>query len=146
MATSLSTSPQIKDDYAPIDVLMLRAIRRYGDMSPSTTDAENVNMFIDYANSVLDDVMEHPYWEKGYTIPTYKHSTESRPVPDALMLAGLLAKYAIDKTSVKAAKYEADYYKRLNQSLLRTKFGVGATFSMIPMDYTDSSQTIPGVD
>jgi hypothetical protein len=103
-------------------------------------------MFLGYANSVLDDVMEHPYWEKGYEIPYYNHTTERRPVPDALITQGILAKYAIDKTSVKAAKYEADYYKRLNQSLMRAKFGVGASFSLMPVDYTDSAQTIPGVD
>lgn len=142
----ISTSPQIKDENSSLETLALRALRRYGEMSPSTVDAETILMFMDYANNVLDDVMEHPYWQKGYEVPYYIHVTQSRPVPDSLLLAGLIAKYALDQTSAKSQKYEGDYYKRLNQMLARAKFGVGATFELMPVDYTDSAQTIPGVN
>jgi len=142
---SYSTSPQITDDNAPLDVLTLRALRRYGEMSPSTVDAETTIMFMDYANSILDDVMEHPYWKKGVELPYYKHQTEKRAVPDTLMLAGLIAKYAFDQSSAKAQKYEADYYKRLNQALARVKFGVGAEFEMVALDYDNKGTDTPGV-
>ncbi len=82
MATRKSTSPQITSPYAPLEQLVLRALRRYGEMSPSTMDADTMLEFIDYANSVLDDVMGHPYWTKGVTIPYYTHQTDCRPVPD----------------------------------------------------------------
>lgn len=102
---------------------------------------------MDYANSVLDDVMEHPYWQKGVVIPYYNHTTEVRQVPDTLMQAGLLARLSIDQMSQKSQRYEADYYKRLNQALARTKFGVGAEFSMQVLDYptTVGSTGTPGV-
>jgi len=129
-----STSPQIVDESAPLDALTLRALRRYGEMSPSTMDAETMLMFMDYANAILDDVMEHPYWKKGVVIPYYNHTTEARNVPDALIITGLLAKYAMDQDSKKAAVYGSDYLKRLNQSLTREKFGVGAQFSMQAVD------------
>lgn len=144
MATS--TSPQITDKYAPLDVLTLRALRRYGEMAPSTVDGETTIMFMDYANSILDDIMEHPYWQKGVELAYYTHQTETRPVPDTLLLAGLIAKYALDQASAKAQRYEADYYKRLNQVLARVKFGVGATFEMVATDYENPLQTIPGVN
>lgn len=143
MATS--TSPQIADDFAPLDALVLRTLRRYGEMSPSTTDAEAMLMFMDYANAIVDDVMEHPYWQKGVGIPYYNHTTEKRSVPDNIMIAGLLAKYAFDKSSQKAGKYEQDYYKRLNQVLARVKFGVGAEFSIQVIDYSGGTDVIPGV-
>lgn len=145
MTTTPSTSTQITDEYAPLDVLALRALRRYGESSPSTVDAETMLMFMDYANSVLDDVMEHPYWKKGVEIPYYNHITERRNIPDNIMLLGLLAKYAADQTSAKAQRYEMEYFKRLNQILFRTRFGVGAQFEMQVVDYGDKTVDDPGV-
>jgi hypothetical protein len=146
MATT-STSIQIVDGYSPIDVLTARVLKRYGESSPSTLDADTFLTFMDYANSVLDDVMEHPYWKKGVVIPYYNHQTERRDVPDSLMQAGLLARFSVDQMSQKSPRYEADYFKRLNQVLTRTKFGVGAEFSMQTLDYptTVGSTGIPGV-
>lgn len=115
-------------------------------MSPSTVDAETTLMFMDYANSVLDDVMEHPYWKKGVSISYYTHQSEIREIPDNIMLLGILSKYAVDQTSAKAQRYEQDYYKRLNQVLTRVKFGVGATFEMMAVDYPDQDQEIQGVN
>lgn len=115
-------------------------------MSPSTVDAETTLMFMDYANSVLDDVMEHPYWKQGVVVPYYNHQSEIRDIPDNIMLLGILAKYAVDKTSAKAQRYEMDYFKRLNQVLTRVKFGVGATFEMTAVDYPNYDQEIPGVN
>lgn len=143
--TNSSTSQQIKDSYSPLDALALRALRRYGEMSPSTKDAETMLMFMDYANAVLDDIMAHPYWTKGYELAYYQHTTESRPVPDTLLLTGLLSKYSIDQTSAKAAKYEQDYFATLNKVLARVRFGVGAEFQLMGVDYVDTTQTTPGV-
>jgi len=103
-------------------------------MSPSTMDAETMLMFMDYANSVIDDLMEHPYWTKGVSVPYFTHTTQTRPVPDTVLLAGLISKYAIDQDSKKANVYNTDYLKRLNQVMARTKFGVGAEFSMQAVD------------
>ncbi len=132
---ALSTTPQITDTSSPLEALVLRALRRYGEMSPSTKDAETILMFMDYANSILDDVMAHPYWQKGVVIPYYSHHTERRPVPDTVVLSGLIALYSVDQTSAKAKSYLADYYNRLNQVLSRVKFGVGAQFEMQATDY-----------
>ena len=112
-------------------------------MAPSTADAETILSFLDYANMVLDDVMSHPYWKKGVEIPYYNHQTEVRDVPDTIMQTGILAKMAVDKQSVKAQRYEADYYNRLNQVMARIKFGVGAQFELTAVDYgtTPSSGT-----
>jgi hypothetical protein len=139
------TSVQIVDGNSPLETLALRVLRRYGEGSPSTLDADTMLMFVDYGNMVLDDMMAHPYWEKGVSLPYYQHQQQVRSVPDQLLMAGLLAKYAIDKASSKAPRYEADYYMRLNQVLARVKFGVGAQFEMQAVDYGDPTATNPGV-
>lgn len=129
-----STSPQIVNPYAPLEQLSLRAIKRYGEMAASTVEGEVQMMFIDYANSILDDIMQHPYWEKGKEITYYTHQTEARAVPDTVMVAGLLAKFSVDQESKKAGQYIGEYYLRLNQVLARWKFGVGAEFEMQAVD------------
>lgn len=126
-------------------MLALRALRRYGDMSPSTTDGETALMFMDYANSVLDDIMEHPYWDKGVTLSYYSHPTEKSAVPDTVMLAGLIYRYALDQGSTKTKVYEAEYFRRMNQVMARRKFGVGAEFVMQVVDREDSSAETKGV-
>lgn len=135
MATKKSTSPQIVSPYAPLEQLSLRAIKRYGEMAASTVEGEVQLMFVDYANTILDDIMAHPYWTKGKEIPYYTHQTDVRPVPDNMMVAGLLAKFSADQESKKAGLYMGEYFKSLNQLLARWKFGVGPEFSMQTVDY-----------
>jgi hypothetical protein len=129
-----STSPQIVNPYAPLEQLVLRVIKRYGEMAASTVEGETIQMFIDYANSILDDIMSHPYWTKGQEISYYTHQTEWRAVPDTVMVAGLLAKFSSDQESKKAQVYLGEYYLRLNQVLARWKFGVGAQFELQAVD------------
>ena len=135
MVTKKSTSPQIANPYAPLEQLSLRALQRYGEMSASTVEGEVQLMFLEYANSVLEDIMAHPYWTKGVDIPYYLHQTDARPVPDVVMVAGLLARFASDQESKKAGFYAGEYYVKLNQILARLKFGVGAEFEMQQIDY-----------
>ena len=115
----------------------MRALRRYGEMSPTTLDGDTFLTFIDYANSVLDDVMAHPYWQKGVTIPYYTHQTDCRPVPDHVVLTGILSRFAADSESKKAQQYVGEYYLRLNQLMARERFGVGAEFEMQAVDYPE---------
>lgn len=140
-----STSPHIRDENSPLEQLALRALRRYGDMSPSTSDADTMLMFVDYGNSVLDDLMAHPYWKKGVAIPYYKHQQDARPIPDHVLLSGMLFKYAFDRESRKAQGYQSAYYSTMNTVMARVKFGVGAEFKFQAVDYSDGEAAIPGV-
>ena len=135
MAQKKSTSPHIVNPYAPLEQLTLTALKRYGEMSASTVEGEVQLMFLDYANTILDDVMAHPYWPVGQEVQYYNHQTEARGVPDTVMVAGLLAKFSMDQESRKAGKYEAEYYNRLNQVLARWKFGVSKSFELMAVDY-----------
>ena len=136
MATKKSSYPHIANPFAPLEQLSLRVLNRYGEMSASTVEGEVQLMFLDYANSVLDDVMGHPYWTKGVEIPYYTHQTDARPVPDGVMVAGLLARFASDQESSKAGNYAGEYYQKMNQVLARSKFGVGAEFELQQVDST----------
>ena len=128
------TSPHIRDEFSPMENLAMRALRRFGEGAPSTMDAETMIMFIDFANAVIDDILEHPYWDKT-PLPYYQHQSEFRAIPDTLMLAGLLSKYSVDQASQRAQRYELEYHKRMNQVLLRRKYGPNASFELQAVDY-----------
>jgi hypothetical protein len=117
-------------------------------MAPSTVDGETSMMFMDYANAVVDDVLSHPYWQTGVDVPYYNHITERRGIPDTILLAGLVARYALDKSSKKAQAYEMEYNKRMNQVLARTRFGASPVFEVQVIDYNTntSGSSDPGVN
>lgn len=131
MAESVSPiSPHIGDGLtSPLSVLTNRALRRYGEWNASTVDAETLSLFIDLANEIIDDVRGHPYWNNFPELEYYVSSEDVRPVPDPVMIAGLLAKFAVNQGSNKWEKYENDYYQRLNQHLY-----YGATGGSMPLN------------
>ena len=131
MAESVSPiSPHIGDGLtSSLSVLTNRALRRYGEWNASTVDAETQSLFIDLANEIVDDVRGHPYWNNFPELEYYVSSEDVRPVPDPVMIAGLLAKFAVNQGSNKWEKYENDYYQRLNQHLY-----YGATGGSMPLN------------
>lgn len=134
MATKRSTNPQIVSPYSPLEQLALVALKRFGEMGTSTVEAEAMVLFLSYANSIIDEIHAHPYWQKGVTIPYYTHWTESRKIPDTIMVVGLLARWALDQDSKKAPRLMGEYYSKLNSVLSTEKFGVGAEFSIQAVD------------
>lgn len=131
MAESISPiSPHISDGLtSPLSVLAHRMLRRYGEWNASTVDAETQSLCIDLANEIIDDVRGHPYWNNFPELEYYISSEDIRPIPDAVMIAGLLAKFAVNQGSNKWEKYENDYYQKLNQHLY-----YGATGGSIPLN------------
>jgi hypothetical protein len=134
--TQTTTSPHISDGAtSPLDVLARRALRRYGEMSPSTVEADTILGFLDYANEIIDDVLAHPYTEKGTSIPYATHQSEKvSAIPDHIFVSGMLFRHARDQKSKATARFEGDYYQKLNQLMTRVKFGVGAQFEMQAVD------------
>jgi hypothetical protein len=116
MAEQSNTAPQIGDDYAPLETLAFKALRIYGDFNPGTVDGDVMAMFLDFANRIIDEIRAHPYWD-GSALDYYKHQSEKRPIPDHLVIAGLLAKYAEQQFSEKYQVYAPAYARTMNQLL-----------------------------
>jgi hypothetical protein len=114
MATDLNR--RIRDRHSPLDTLAMQALRRYGDFNPGTVDGDTILMFIEFANMVLDEIRAHPYWPND-DLPYYEAITDARPVPDPVIIAGLLFHYAVQQQSDKAESYAPLYYKGLNLHL-----------------------------
>jgi hypothetical protein len=124
--------PHIRDDYAPLDTLIKSAIRRFGDFSPQSVDGVVTNMFIEFANMVIEDYRSHPYYD-GRKIEYYKSANEARPIPDQIMLLGLLAHYSFQQMSEKTPGYQAMYFKAMNQIMWHDING-NTAIKMRPMD------------
>lgn len=114
--TSSSMNPQFNGEFSPLSALVTRAIRRYGEAHPGTVDGDTMLVFLDFANEIIEEIRTHPYWTGG-ELPYYTHQTETRPIPDAIMVAGLMALYGEQQYSEKAKVYTAKYYSTLNRVL-----------------------------
>lgn len=75
-----------------------------------------MSMMLEFANLVIDEVRNHPYWDSTQ-LDYYTSVSESLPVPDQIMIAGLLTQYAIQQASEKTQMFTMLYYKTLNQEL-----------------------------
>jgi len=114
-------APHIKDEPAPLREIVHRALRRFGDFSPASVQGDAASMFLEFANIVLDDWNFHPYYrEYEYEVAPYVSVDEARPIPDVVMLHGLLMHYSVQQMSEKAPVYQAMYYQTLNREAYRT--------------------------
>jgi hypothetical protein len=116
MAEQSNTAPQIADFYSPLETIAFKALRIYGDFNPGTVDGDVLLMFVDFANQVIDEVRAHPYW-RGGGVDYYASPTERRAIPDHIMMAGLLAKYAEQQFSDKYQLFAPKYARTMNQLL-----------------------------
>lgn len=132
------TQPQlVSASSSPLDSLAMRALSRYGEMSPSTVEGGAMLDFLDYGNEVIDDILGHPYCPPGGVLPYYTSPADRRPIPDHIVISGLLFRHALQQKSKATQRYEADYYAKLNQVMTRAKFGSGAEFRLQAVDYPD---------
>ena len=116
MTDSRVSTPHIKDGNAQLESLIFSALRRFGDFAPDTSDGNLMSMMLEFANLVIDEIRNHPYWD-ATQLDYYTSVSESRPVPDQIMIAGLLTQYAVQQASEKTQMFTMLYYKTLNQEL-----------------------------
>ena len=86
-------------------------------MHPGTVDGEVMMMFIEFANLVIEDLRGHPYWDNP-EINYYTHPSEVMPIPDNIMVSGLLYHYAVQQQSNKIEAYGPMYFKMMNRVLV----------------------------
>lgn len=124
MAEKSQISPHIKGGgYTPLETLITRAIRRYGDFSIGVTDPEVYQLFLDFANNIVEEIRQHPYWDPETELNYYVNPSEIRPIPDEIMVAGLLFFYATQQQSVKANTYGPLFFRAMNTILWNRKNG-----------------------
>jgi hypothetical protein len=118
MSDAEAFAPNVKDGPVPLETLIMSAIRRFGDYHPDTIDGDTVLMMIEFANEILEEIRNHPYWD-ATVLDDYISSTDAREVPDRIMIAGLQAKYAEQQASEKMQVLMGNYYRTMNQTLWR---------------------------
>lgn len=121
MQTSES-NPHIRDKFSPLETLIFQALRRYGEYAPGSVDGETILMMIEFANLVVEDVRRHPYWD-GTELDYYESQHDVRPIPDPIVVAGLIAHLAIQQSSQKSQIALPLYYRLLNQTLHSRNIG-----------------------
>lgn len=116
---------------------------RFGNQSIDTLDASVVFLLMRFANRIVEDIRFHPYSDLP-DLDYYKSLTDTRPIPDEIMISGLAFHYAKWKHSERAKLMLAEYTQALNQILYQRKFGSGK----IQMAATDTmaSSNVPARD
>ena len=105
-----------KEKFSPLEDLVRSALVRAGNFSPSRIDGEVMMMMIELANRVVEEVRKHPYWSGG-DINYYNDPTESRDIPDMVMIDGLTAHYLLQQGSDKAMVFLQIYQSNLTDTL-----------------------------
>lgn len=124
MAGKSSLTPQKEAPYSTLSMLIIKALRRFGDFNPGTVEGETNLMLMDFANEIIEDIRLHPYWD-GSVLNYYIHLEEKRPIPDQVVVNGLMFKYAEQQASDKTRGYEAKYFRSLNMYLYERSHGLG---------------------
>lgn len=111
----MPVTPHITDQYAPLDALIVRAVRRFGDFGTQAAGGDVSNMFIEFANMVVDDYINHPYFDGRDGVVHYISVDEFKPIADQIMLGGLIAQYSFQQSSEKTPGYQSMYFRTMNQ-------------------------------
>ncbi len=148
------TNPHITNGNSPLRTLSMQALRRFGDFNATTVDGDVLLMFLEFANMVIDDVRSHVYAPRTtYSSTTgasttkdvieyYRSVEEVRNVEIQIIVAGLLANYALQQGSNKAEIYMPNYFKTMNQQLWRALNGNTPIQLRIMDDGTNPSHSI----
>ena len=119
---------------SPLETLARQALRRYGDNAAGVVEAEALLMFIELANLVVDDFRMHPYvTSHDHLVEYYRSLQDARAIPDNIIVQGLLFQYALQQADERMQLYSGQYYKTLNNEMLRRKDGV-KRYKFIPTD------------
>jgi hypothetical protein len=111
-----------RNSSSPLESLVRSALVRSGNFSPARVDGEVMMLMIELANRVIEDIRRHPYWEGG-DIDYYIDQTQTRAVPDIIMIDGLTAHYMIQQASEKAVLAMRLYQSNMSDILYERKFG-----------------------
>jgi hypothetical protein len=133
MAGRSVSNPHISEPTSDIQTLARQALRRYGDFAAGTAEGEVLLMFLEFANLVISDIRRHPYWPENEPLDFYESMTDARPIPDRVIIAGLLFHYAAQQLSAKAEIYRPLYTATLNEALYDAKYG-NSPLAMTVMD------------
>ena len=115
----------VRASYSPLENLIRSALVRAGNFSPARVDGEVMMMMLELANRVIEDVRRHPYWTGG-DINYYTHQSESRSIPDLIMIDGLTAHYMIQQGSEKSALAMRMYQSNTTDIFYERSYGNAA--------------------
>lgn len=136
-------NPHREEPNSSLQTLTQSALRRFGDFAPGAAGGDLHLMFLEFANLVIEEIRAHAYWPPEVPLNYYTHPTDARPVPDDVMVAGLLAHYAIQQGSEKTQVYLPLYFRTMNARLWQAKNG-NTPIQMRPRDVSPDTNPTNG--
>lgn len=138
--------PQIApgEGYSPLSALISTALRTWGNSHPGAVDADTIHLFLSFANRVINDVNLHPYRTDATPLDFLADVRERSPIPDILMIDGLLHYYAGQQGSQKIQVFTPAYYRSLN-SILWNDLNGNTKIEIRAVDRSAGRSTINGL-
>lgn len=117
----MSDNPHIQRGQSDLQALTAQALTRHGEFSPSTIQGDVAQMFIEFANMILEEVRSHPYADGTdlETVEDFISINDARPVPDEIIKSGLIFYYMVQQGDERAGMYQSLYTRTMNQRLWR---------------------------
>ena len=134
----VSTGPE-----SPLSDLISNALRQWGSGNPAAVDGNTVLMLLGFANQVIQDINAHPYY-RGDPLDFFTDVRETRPVPDLILIAGILHYYALQQGNARTQIYAPNYYRTLNSSLWQRLNG-NTKIQVRPVDDRAGTSDINGL-
>jgi len=129
--------------YSPMAQVIANAMNLWGVSHAEVMDGTLTHTFLLLANSVIEDVNSHPYWENNPPLDYLTSATEECPIPDMVMTYGLLARFAEQQGSERIGLFQPKYHRMLNQ-LLWNRLNGNTRIEVRPVDRSEGRSTING--
>ena len=116
-----SQQPNIDEPFSNLESLINDALKNFGNLYIDSIDPGVKALLLGRANRIVEDMRAHPY----YPLPDldyYKSLTDKRPIPDEIMISGLLYHYARFMRDSEWKEREKEYYTTASQILYTRMF------------------------
>lgn len=130
--------------YSEMKLVVANAMNLWGVSHASVLDGTASHIFLLFANAVIEDVNSHPYWENNPQLDYIQSLTEACPIPDLIMVYGLLAHYAAQQRNADGIQLFKPQYDRALNQMLWNRLNGNTPIEVRPVDRSEGRSVVNG--
>jgi hypothetical protein len=130
--------------YSEMKLVVANAMNLWGVSHAAVLDGTASHMFLLFANAVIEDINSHPYWENNPQLDYIQSLTEACPIPDLIMVYGLLAHYAAQQRNAEGIQLYKPQYDRMLNQMLWNRLNGNTPIEVRPVDRSEGRSVVNG--
>ena len=120
--------------FTPLREIIDNVLVIFGENAPDTVEGADINIFLNYANRVIDAIRIHPYFPgEPDDIPYFQSLDETRPIKDVIIEKGLLYEMAKSTGDERMQNFMGDFRDTIATIYMTERHG-NKPFSMRIVD------------